>query len=292
MSAYENMFAQIDAAANERARQHDDDYLGDDGLLYCARCHTRRQLAIEIPLIGHRIVGTLCKCDQDRRAAEEEARKAYEERERIKRLRKIGITDAAYHSMTFANDDGLDPKMMEIMRRYVANRHKVAAENIGMMLHGETDGGKTYLAACIANALIDHGVSAMITTIPALIGAMQQDFEASRLHVLNQVRNVQFLILDDVGFERRTPYASEKLYEIINARYLAKRPLIVTTNLTLDEIKDPADMDYKRVFSRLIEMTTPVYVSGKERRQKIAREKSASLRDMLNRFDDMAGGDV
>lgn len=289
MSVIVKTFAQIDAAANERARRHEADYLGDDGLLYCGHCHTRRQLAIDIPLIGHRIVGTLCKCDQERRDAEEEMRRAYEERERIKRLRKIGITDAAYMGMTFAEDDGLDPAMSEVIRKYVANRQKVAEENIGLLLHGDTDGGKTFWAACIANAMIDHGVSAMITTIPALISAMQADYEVSRVQVLNQVRNVQFLILDDVGFERRTPYASEKLYEIINTRYLAKKPLIITTNLTLDEIKAPSDMDYKRVFSRMIEMTTPVHVAGQERRQKIAREKSAALRDMLNRFDDAGG---
>lgn len=285
MSLIERTFAKVEAAANERA-QHDNDYVGDDGLLYCSRCHTRRQMPLELPCgIGLRIVPVMCACDVERRAAEEEQRRAYEEQERIKRLRRVGITDAAYRNMTLAADDGLDKKMSEIVRKYVENRREVCADNIGLLLHGDTDGGKTFWAACIANAMIDNGMSAMITTIPALTRAMQENFEENKVHVLNQISNVRFLILDDVGFERRTPYASEKLYEIINARYLAKRPLIVTTNLTLDEIKNPDDMDYKRVFSRIVEMTTPIHVAGQERRQKIAREKSAALRDMLNRFD-------
>lgn len=279
MSMYEKMIAQVKEAAKER--EHESDYIGDDGLLYCSKCHTRRQMPLEIPLIGHKIVPVMCKCDVEKREAEEAARRAFEEQERIKRLRRVGITNVAYRGMTLAHDDGLDPQMREVVSKYVDNRREVAAQNIGLLLHGDTDGGKTFWASCIANAMIDNGMSAMITTVPELTRAMQENYEENKVHILNQVRNVRFLILDDIGFERRTPYAYEKLYEIIDARYTAKRPLIITTNLTLDEIKNPADMDYKRVFSRIIEMTTPVHVKGLERRKKIAMEKSTAFRDLL-----------
>ena len=284
MNIFDNTLAAIEAAAKENAASNDD-YVGDDGLLYCARCHTRRQMPLNVPVpgIGFRIVPVMCKCDTERREAEEEMRRAYEAQERVKRLRHMGITDAAYLEMTLAADDGLDKKMGDVVRKYIDNRREVVRDNIGLLLHGDTDGGKTFWAAAIANAMIDNGMSALITTIPDLVQAMHANFEENKQHVLNQIRNVQFLILDDIGFERRTPYASEKMFEIINARVLAKKPLIVTTNLTLDEFKNPHDMDYKRVFSRIVEMTTPVHVAGMERRQKIAREKSAALRDMLTR---------
>lgn len=284
MSIFANTLETIEAAAKENAR-HADDYVGEDGLLYCAKCNTRRQMPLNIPLPGYgmRIVPVLCKCDVERRDAEEAMRRAYEEQERIKRLRHMGITDAAYMGMTLDADDGLDKKMGNVVRKYIDNRNEVEADNIGLLLHGDTDGGKTFWAAAIANAMIDNGMSAMVTTIPDLVKAMHANYEENKQQVLNQIRNVRFLILDDIGFERRTPYASEKMYEIINARYLAKKPLIVTTNLTLEQIKNPSDMDYKRVFSRIIEMTTPIHVAGMERRQKIAREKSAALRDMLTR---------
>lgn len=92
---------------------------------------------------------------------------------------------------------------------------------------------------------------------------------------------MQFLVLDDVGIERQTGYMAEKMFEIIDARYRSRRPLIVTTNLTLEEISNPQQMEYKRVFDRIVEMCQPIHVSGEGRRKAIAREKSNKAREIL-----------
>lgn len=271
------------AAENARAREaeHENDYVGDDGLLYCGNCHTRRQMPLEIPCgIGLKIVPVMCKCAIERREAEEAQRKAFEEQDRIKRLRRVGITSTMYEK-TLADDDGSDPKTGGIVRRYVEKRAEMQERNIGLLFHGGTGGGKTFWASCIANALIDSGTSALITTIPALITAMQADFEAEKPRILEQIANVRFLVLDDIGFERKTQYAAEKMFEIIDTRYRAGRPLIVTTNLTLEEIKNPESMEYQRVFDRIIEMCTPLHVSADGRRMSIARDKSADARRIL-----------
>lgn len=272
------------AAENARAREgvHENDFVGEDGLLYCGNCRTRRQMPLDIPCgIGRRIVPVMCKCEIERREAEEAQKKAYEEQERIKRLRKVGITSDMYAGKTFAVDDGSDPKTGGIVRRYVEKRAEMQEKNIGLLFHGGTGGGKTFWASCIANALIDSGTSAMITTIPALITAMQADFEADKAHILDQIANVRFLVLDDIGFERKTQYAAEKMFEIIDARYRSGRPLIVTTNLSLEEIKNPESMEYQRVFDRIIEMCTPLHVSADGRRRMIARDKSEDARRIL-----------
>lgn len=257
------------------------DYLNDEGLLMCGYCHTPRQMVLDVPLIGQRIVPVLCRCDQERREAEEARRKAEEEQQRINAMRRIGITSANYRAMTFAADDGSDPKTAAIARRYVDKRADMLRENIGLLLHGGVGGGKTFWAAAIANAMIDNGCSAMITTIPALISAMSQDFESEKTRILDQITRVRFLILDDVGFERQTSYAAEKMYEIINARYLSGRPLIVTTNLSLQEISNPENMDYKRVFDRMIEMCQPIHISGEGRRKAISKAKAQTAREIL-----------
>ena len=88
-------------------------------------------------------------------------------------------------------------------------------------------------------------------------------------------------MLDDLGTERQTSYAAEKMFEIIDARYRSRRPLIVTTNLTLDEISNPQQMEYKRVFDRIVEMCQPVHVSSEGRRMAIARKKSEKTREIL-----------
>lgn len=260
---------------------HEDDDIGEDGLLTCSRCRKPRQMVLDVPLIGERIVPIMCDCDKAKKEQEEARRRAIEEMERIKQMRAMGITNKDYLEKTFANDKGYDPAMASIAMKYVINRKEMQAENMGLLLHGSTGGGKTYWAAAIANAMIDNGCSALITTVPQLITAMSKDYERDKADILARVANVRFLVLDDIGFERQTQYAAEKMFEIIDTRYRAKRPLIVTTNLTLDEIKNPSTMEYKRVFDRIVEMCQPVYVSGEGRRTVLAREKSIKAREIL-----------
>nr|DAQ71829.1 MAG TPA: Replicative helicase [Bacteriophage sp.] len=284
MGLFESALEGIVAIAQARMQQepgHEDDYIGEDGLLYCGMCKAPRQMVLEVPMVGTRIVPIMCPCEIAKREAEA-AREAMEaEQRRIDGMRKIGITSPDYREMVLAADDGSDPKMRAIVDRYIEKRDLMRRENIGLLLHGSAGGGKTFWASALANAMIDHGNSAMITTVPRLVTAMSQDFEAEKSRILEQVERVQFLVLDDVGIERQTGYMAEKMFEIIDARYRSRRPLIVTTNLTLEEISNPQQMEYKRVFDRIVEMCQPIHVSGEGRRKAIAREKSNKAREIL-----------
>lgn len=284
MGLFESALEGIVAIAQARMQQepgHEDDYIGEDGLLYCGMCKAPRQMVLEVPMVGTRIVPIMCPCEIAKREVEA-AREAMEaEQRRIDGMRKIGITSPDYREMVLAADDGSDPKMRAIVDRYIEKRDLMRRENIGLLLHGSAGGGKTFWASALANAMIDHGNSAMITTVPRLVTAMSQDFEAEKSRILEQVERVQFLVLDDVGIERQTGYMAEKMFEIIDARYRSRRPLIVTTNLTLEEISNPQQMEYKRVFDRIVEMCQPIHVSGEGRRKAIAREKSNKAREIL-----------
>lgn len=284
MGLFESALEGIVAIAQARMQQepgHEDDYIGEDGLLYCGMCKAPRQMVLEVPMVGTRIVPIMCPCEIAKREAEA-AREAMEaEQRRIDGMRKIGITSPDYREMVLAADDGSDPKMRAIVDRYIEKRELMRRENIGLLLHGSAGGGKTFWASALANAMIDHGNSAMITTVPRLVTAMSQDFEAEKSRILEQVERVQFLVLDDVGIERQTGYMAEKMFEIIDARYRSRRPLIVTTNLTLEEISSPEQMEYKRVFDRIVEMCQPIHISGEGRRKAIARDKSNKAREIL-----------
>lgn len=211
-----------------------------------------------------------------------------ERRMRINEMRQ-NIESEKFSVKTFADDDGSDPKTSEALRKYVENWVEVRRNNLGLLFHGDVGGGKTFWAACIANALIEKAVDdgawespVWMTTVQKLRWEMQQNFEKDKARILRQIAETKLLILDDFGFEKETKTANESLFEIVDQRYKVGRPLIITTNLTLDEIRFEQDMSRRRVYDRVIEMcSTPVYISADGRRQRIAREKSAALRKIL-----------
>lgn len=262
------------APAMSRNNAADDDQFTEDGLRICAKCGERKQTWFEVKgLIARNKVPCMCRCERERQEAEEAARKREEQYRRIQQYRNRGLTDEQYKACTFDADDGTDEKASKFCRAYVENWQWVQENNAGIMLWGDVGGGKTFLAACIANALIDRGIPATMTTIPKLVAAMTKDFGAERGDVLHMVANVPLLVLDDVGTERDTEYSNEQVYEIINTRYKAHKPLIVTTNLTMSAMKDAKDVTRKRIYDRIVEMCTPCKVTSTGRRQKAAKNK-------------------
>ena len=277
----------MDAIAAAEARQANEptsgkDYTDAEGMLCCGECRKPKQMRLDVPMIGERVVPILCDCGIARRDAEEAYMEAQRRQQRINELRMAGILSRDHLGMTFDADDGTDPKMATIARNYVENWREIKQQpSPGLLLTGGVGGGKTFWAACIANALIDRGYSALVTNVPTLIQGMAEDFERNKRRILDNIASVDLLVLDDIGFERSTSYGHEKLFEIIDARYLSKRPLIVTTNLSFPEMENPAQMEYKRVFDRIIGMTRPVHVKADGRRKRIAQESARTMDKLL-----------
>ncbi len=94
-------------------------------------------------------------------------------------------------------------------------------------------------------------------------------------------------ILDDFGMERGTEYGLEQVYNVIDSRYRSRKPLIVTTNLTLEELQNPEDTAHARIYDRLTEMCTPVRITGENFRKARAREKMEQLKTLLNRKESL-----
>lgn len=268
--------------AMTRDNSAEGDTVGEDGLRVCGVCKERKQTFFEVEgLIERTKVPCMCKCEREEQRRKDEEQKRKEAQGRIESMRERGLADAQYRECTFAADDSKESKASAFCRAYVSDWEWVWSNNAGIMLYGDVGGGKTFLAACIANALIDQGVYVMMTSIARLTAAMQENFGDSRARILHEIATAPLVILDDVGAERNTPYALEQAYEIINTRYKAKKPLIVTTNLTMTALKNAENIDYKRIFDRLVEMCTPCKVDATGRRQAVARSKHAA---MLERF--------
>lgn len=206
------------------------------------------------------------------------------ERERLnaieERKRRAFMLDS-YRTMTFDNDDGKDPTTMRIAKQYVAKAETMLEKNMGLMMIGASGTGKTFVAGCIANALLDAGYSVLMTNIPTLEHELSTDYGENREQTMRKIAKRQFLILDDIGFERETSTAYERTFEIINARYESRKPLIVTTNLTRAELAQTQTMVNDRMYSRVREMATLVMDFGVPRRKAIQKDRRAEMMEVL-----------
>lgn len=263
----EHIIGNIAVKAQQVNGKNDGDYT-QDGLLYCGVCRTPKECEIEV--FGEkRIVPCSCECVRQ----EEQRQKEQERAAFIRSLRNECIPDRKLQNATFANSDGSNAEKMQKLERYAAKWEQMRADNIGLLLWGNTGNGKTYAAACVANALIDKGIGVKITSIARILSAVTGVFGQERQSVFDELTRFPLLVIDDFGANRETGFALENIYTVIDERYRAQKPLIVTTNLSLQELKKPENMEQQRIYDRVLEMCIPVHFAGESKRQELAKEK-------------------
>lgn len=260
-------------------QKNEGDYIGENGLLYCGKCGTAKQTEVEIFGEIKRPM-CLCKCAKERKDAEEAEERRKEFERRIKELRRAGFPESAMEEWTFENDDGDNEKVMNAMRRYVENFGELRQTGKGLLLYGEVGTGKTYAACEVANALIDKGHSVLVTNFARLTNLIQAKFEG-RQEYIDSLSNFALIVIDDLGAERNSEFMKEMIFNIVDARYRAGLPMIVTTNLTIEEIKKPGDTASSRIYDRVIERCFPIEVAGKSRRRKAVRKEYDEMKKIL-----------
>ena len=255
------------------------DYTGEDGLLYCGKCRTPKQFRMEAPPLEGRLLPHPCRCEQerlDREAAEQEARRHHQA---VADLKRRGFTDPAMRGWTFANDNGKCPQMKHA-HFYVENWTAMQEENIGYLLWGGVGTGKSYFAGCIANALMEQEVAVRMTNFALILNDLTASFKGRNEYIARLCR-APLLILDDFGMERGTEYGLEQVYNVVDSRYRSRRPLIVTTNLSLQDLQHPKDTAHARIYDRLLEMCAPIRFSGENFRRATAQDKLARLKNLM-----------
>lgn len=218
-----------------------------------------------------------CRCRSDERKAEKAKR---ETEERIDRLRKTGIADSQIAEMRFESDLGYNREVLEKAKRYVESFEKMREKNIGIIFTGEVGTGKTFYAGCIANALIDRGILAVVTSLSRIIRTPFDEYEG----VLRMIERAGLVVFDDLGAERDTSFAWERAFDAVDARIKAKKPIIVTTNLTPDQLGKAEDIRERRIYDRILGACIIIPVTG----QSIRILEQKSKLDMAREF--LAGG--
>jgi DNA replication protein DnaC len=149
--------------------------------------------------------------------------------------------------LTFANliehGRSTNPRDRDLFRSLVRDTRAFAEQPEGwILIHGPSGAGKTHVAAAIANRCIERGQPALFVVVPDLLdhlrASYRPDADLDYDVLLEQVRAAPVLVLDDLGTQSGSAWAQEKLFQILNHRYNAQLPTVVTTNLSIDRLDE------------------------------------------------------
>jgi DNA replication protein DnaC len=198
-----------------------------------------------------------------------------------------------FKKMTFENYSvqgrlGLgDYQVFSLQNALSAARQYAASPKGWLLLTGSYGCGKTHLAAAIANTCVEYGMATLFLTVPDLLDWLRYSYGSSDISYeqrFEEIRNVSLLVLDDLGAQNATPWAVEKLFQIIDYRYIRRLPLVVTSNQRLEDLDD-------RIRSRLQdpELSTHVSIVAPDYRAPI-REINDPLVHQLQLLNDRSFG--
>lgn len=238
--------------------QNEGDYIGKDGLLYCGVCRTKKQTRLPASdFTGGRemIVPCICKCKV--------------EENKLKAARLDGY-----------QVDGDNQKIYNLAGNYVKRFDEMYEKRQGLLFWGTVGTGKSYTAACIANELLDQMIPVVMTSFVKILQNIQGNPDEEE-RIMAGLNAAKLLIIDDLGAERSTDYALEKVYNIIDSRYLSGKPLILTTNMTLKDMQESEDIRYRRIYDRIFEMCFPVRFAGRSWREKAASKRFDAMKNLM-----------
>lgn len=210
----------------------------------------------------------VCVCRQD------EVEQA--EKERLVRLSNL----EAFQRMTFDSFKtkgrlGLGEQQVQSLQFALTQARHFAKNPQGwLLLMGGYGTGKTHLAAAVANKVVDDGTQVLVLTVPDLLDWLRFSFNSDESlgDRLDEIRNMPLLVLDDLGTQNATAWAEEKLFQIINYRYVNQLPTVFTTNQSFNEIDG-------RISSRLKdpELVVLLNINAPDYRSPMADESRSSI---------------
>lgn len=244
----------------------EDEYFNEsDGLVYCSKCHSARQTSKQ--LAGRTFTPyIMCNCQRETYEKEKAEREHDEFLRTISQMKSSGLQDKALYDYNFSNDSGINPEIKHAYT-YVEKWSEMKQNSTGLLLWGDVGTGKSFFAGCIANALLEQGVPVLMTNFAKILNTLTGMFSEDRNQFINSLNQYSLLIIDDLGIERNSEFALEQVFNVIDSRYRSKKPMIITTNLTLSELKNPSDLMRKRIYDRILENCIPLKINNQNIRE-------------------------
>lgn len=279
----EEMAKRAGVQSNQKSLMRPGDYI-EDGLIRCGKCGGKRQTRIVLPGKEKRSIVVSCICECEAKAVEDKQRQvdAEEMLRRVERLKAASLIENRLKRADFRSFQSRpeNEKLFRLIRNYVLNFDKMYENNQGLLLFGAVGTGKSYAAACIANELLNRRIPVIMTSFVKILQNIQGN-PGEEERIMSGLNAAKLLIIDDLGAERNTDYALEKVYNIVDSRYLSGKPLILTSNLMLGDMQDNTDPRYKRIYDRIFEMCFPYQVKGRSWRVNQAADRFDNMKKML-----------
>lgn len=285
-----DFFAGIAARYLKEQKVNPGDTYDSEGLLVCGKCKKRRQTFVmasdptpDEPDRKRPVkVTTQCDCDKRRELEEKKAAENKAAMERVNRLKDASLMGERFQRAKFENFQitQYNERNLKLCRRYAERFDEMVAKKQSLLFWGNVGTGKSFAAACIANYLLDRGVPVMMTSFVKLLSLIQNGDE-KEADIISRLNSAKLVIFDDLGAERNTDYALEKIYNIIDSRYQRELPIIFTTNLTITEMKNETDNRYKRIYDRVFENIYPMQFTGPSWRRKEASRRFEEMEELF-----------
>ncbi len=192
----------------------------------------RRDLPVGDPNFGKLIP---CVCQQNK--ANQVARNRLYQMSNLEAFKTMSLA-----SFSVQGRLGLADEQIRSLQYALSQAQQFAANPRGwLLLMGSYGCGKTHLAAAIANTCVEFGMQTIFLTVPDLLDWLRYSYDSidqTFEQRFEELRNVSLLVLDDLGAHNATNWAAEKLFQIVDYRYIRKLPTVVTTNLDLEDLDD------------------------------------------------------
>jgi DNA replication protein DnaC len=223
---------------------------------------------------SRRHLRSMCECGVER----EEARKRAEmsARHELHKRKTVAqdYADRSFARMTFARDNGANPKLTEICRRYADNFGEMHKAGGGLYLWGGPGTGKSFFASAIANTVLERVQperyvpfeSVAVMRLNALVdGFYKSQSGEFQQAIFEKLSVYSLVVLDDLGAEGTTEYRLSQVFNIVETRYSSRKPTIITSNYKLEDYAAKS-LQHRRIADRVTEMCLPIEVKGATQR--------------------------